>query len=121
MPSLFLAWRYLRARPRQSVVMILGLAWSGDPVTAGLAVLVAGIGAGLFATMQATLIFTLAPPEIRSRLMGVLTVCIGTAPLGFAHVGLLADWLGPQTALVVIAVEGLLASLAAWLYWPEIR
>lgn len=103
------------------LVMILGLAWSGDPVTAGLAVLVAGIGAGLFATMQATLIFTLAPPEIRSRLMGVLTVCIGTAPLGFAHVGLLADWLGPQTALVVIAVEGLLASLAAWLYWPEIR
>ena len=26
MPSLFLAWRYLRARPGQSAVMVLGLA-----------------------------------------------------------------------------------------------
>lgn len=103
------------------LVMILALALSSGPWSAGLAVLVAGYGTGFFATMQATLIFTLAPPEMRSRLMGVLTVCIGTAPLGFAHVGLLADWLGPEPALIIIAVEGLVASLAAWLYWPEIR
>lgn len=103
------------------LIMILALALSPGPWSAGLAVLVAGYGTGFFATMQATLIFTLAPPEMRSRLMGLLTVCIGTAPLGFAHVGLLADWLGPEPALLVIAVEGLVASLAAWLLWPEIR
>jgi predicted MFS family arabinose efflux permease len=113
--------RYYFGGQLACLVMILALSASGGIVSAGLAVLVAGIGAGFFATMQATLIFTLAPPEIRSRLMGVLTVCIGTAPLGFAHVGLLADWLGPAPALAIIAVEGLLASLAAWLYWPEIR
>lgn len=103
------------------LAMILALAGSPGAWSAGLSVLIAGIGAGFFSTMQATLIFTLAPPELRSRLMGVLTVCIGTAPLGFAHVGLLADWLGPEPALIVIAAEGLLASLVAWLYWPEIR
>ena len=103
------------------LTMILAFAGSLGPWSAGLAVLVAGYGAGFFSTMQATLIFTLAPPELRSRLMGVLTVCIGTAPLGFAHVGLLADWFGTEPALLIIAVEGLLASLAAWLYWPEIR
>lgn len=103
------------------LAMILVLAISPGPWSAALAVLIAGYGTGFFATMQATLIFTLAPPEMRSRLMGVLTVCIGTAPLGFAHVGFMADWLGPQTALIAIAVEGLVASLLAWLYWPEIR
>ena len=29
-----------------------------------------------------------------SRVMGVLTVCIGAGPLGMLHVGWLADWLG---------------------------
>jgi fucose permease len=80
-----------------------------------------GIGAGCFATMQSTLMLLLAPPEVRSRLMGVLSVCIGLGPLGFAHLGLMADWLGAVPAVTIMGLEGLAAFALAWLFWPEIR
>lgn len=40
-----------------------------------------GCGTAAFSAMQTALIATHAPPEIRSRLMGLLTVCIGCGPL----------------------------------------
>jgi len=58
-------------------------------------------------TMQSTLIYVLAPPEMRSRVFGVLSVCIGIGPLGFVHIGLLADWWGAQAATAAIGIEGL--------------
>ena len=39
-----------------------------------------GFGTAGFGNMQSTLMLTEAPPEMRSRLMGVVTVCIGTGP-----------------------------------------
>jgi len=103
------------------LVSVLVLASSDHAVIAGLAVLAAGFGAGAFSAMQATLIYLLSPPELRSRLLGVLSVCIGTAPLGYAHLGLLADWLGTIQALWVTGIEGLIALALAWLIWPQIR
>lgn len=41
--------------------------------------------------MQATLVYLAAPAEMRSRLLGVLSVCIGVGPVGFVALGLLAD------------------------------
>ena len=43
---------------------------------------IGGIGSAAFANMQTSLIVLHAPPHIRSRLMGLLTVCIGMGPLG---------------------------------------
>ena len=71
--------------------------------------------------MQSTLTFLGASPEMRNRAMGVLTICIGTGPIGFLHMGLLADWLGAQTAMIVVAVEGLVMLALALLVWPEAR
>ena len=70
--------------------------------------------------MQATLAFLHAAPEYRRRVMGVLTVCIGTGPLGFAHLGLMAEWFGAPMAVAIMAVEGIVALLIALLIWPEI-
>jgi hypothetical protein len=58
---------------------------------------------------------TEAPPEMRSRLMGIVTVCIGTGPLGVLAAGALAGELGPRGAVLVMAVTGLvlIAALAA--------
>ncbi|HZD25605.1 MAG TPA: MFS transporter [Alphaproteobacteria bacterium] len=100
---------------------VLGLALSPLPGLAGAAILCAGLGSGAFAAMQSTLIYLLSPPETRGRMLGLLSVCIGTAPIGFAHIGLLADWLGAPAALLVMGAEGLAALFAAWLAWPEIR
>jgi MFS family permease len=80
-----------------------------------------GFGFAGFAAMQSTITFSAAPAEMRSRVMGVLAVCIGVNPLGMLHVGFLAEWLGAALALQVIAVEGLLALLLAAACWPLLR
>ncbi|MEO6623460.1 MAG: MFS transporter [Burkholderiaceae bacterium] len=78
---------------------------------------VCGVG---FGVMQATLVYRLSPVEMRTRLLGVLSVCIGTSPIGFLYVGFLADLLTPRVATLAIALQGLLALLLTRRYWAEI-
>ena len=54
-------------------------------------------------------------------MMGVLSVCIGTGPLGFYHVGTLADWIGARDAVALIGLEGLVAAIVVSFVWPEIH
>ena len=74
-----------------------------------------GFGTAGFGNMQSTLMLTEAPPEVRSRLMGVVTVCIGTGPLGQLAIGALSDQIGPRSAVIVMAVAGL--ALTAAMVW----
>ena len=76
-----------------------------------------GIGSAAFANMQTSLIVLHAPPHIRSRLMGLLTVCIGSGPLGILLIGALADRLGPLLAVNVMATAGFVAVGAIGLVW----
>jgi MFS family permease len=100
---------------------VLGFGLSGwFPLSLGLN-LVCGITLAGFAVMQGTIMFLAARPEVRSRVMGVLTVCIGAGPLGMLHVGWLADWLGAASAVQIMAIEGLVALAAVALIWPEMR
>jgi MFS family permease len=83
--------------------------------------LICGISMGSFAVMQSTIIFLASPAQVRSRVMGLLTVAIGSAPVGMLYVGVLADWLGAAIAVALLAIQGLIAlGLAVW-YWPEMR
>ncbi|MBS0518831.1 MAG: MFS transporter [Proteobacteria bacterium] len=68
---------------------------------------VGGFGTAGFGNMQSTLMLTEAPPEMRSRLMGIVTVCIGTNPLGVLLIGAISDRIGPRDAVVVMAAMGL--------------
>jgi MFS family permease len=78
-----------------------------------LAVMIAGgFGTAGFGNMQSTLMLTEAPAEMRSRLMGIVTVCIGTGPLGILAIGVLAGELGPRGAIVTMASLGLAATVA---------
>lgn len=99
------------------------IAFAASPVpwAAGAALVAVGLGGAAFAAMQTTLVLISTPPEIRGRMMGVLLVCIGTGPIGFYHLGLLADWLGAREAVMLIGIEGLVALGAVFLLWPEIR
>ena len=67
--------------------------------------------------MQTSLIVLHAPPHIRSRLMGLLTVCIGMGPLGILLIGVLADRFGPLLAVDIMAATGLVAVSAIGLAW----
>jgi hypothetical protein len=82
--------------------------------------LVTGLAGAGFATMQATLVYLAAPPDMRSRILGVLTVCIGTGPIGFLWLGWLADRIGTHNATAVTGMLGLLAMAATWRWWKEI-
>jgi len=99
-------------------VVIFALVQS--PLLAGGALLVTGVAGAAFATMQATLVYLASPPDMRSRILGVLTVCIGTGPIGFVWLGWLADRIGSHHATAVTGVLGLLAMAATWRWWKDI-
>ena len=80
-------------------------------VAAGV-LLAIGLAGACFSAMQSTLSYLNARPEYRSRVLGVLTLCIGTGPIGFLHVGWLAETFGAPAALMITGSEGLLALLA---------
>jgi MFS family permease len=116
--------RYTQIYTVSSAAFLLGVlafalsAWF--PLSLAL-ILFCGMGIAGFAVMQSTITFLAAPAAVRSRIMGLVTVAIGAGPIGMLYVGVLADWLGASVAVVVLAIQGLLAlALAAW-YWPEMR
>jgi MFS family permease len=92
--------------------------WAG---LSGTWLLILGLGGAAFASMQPVLVISFSKPEFRSRSMGVLAVCIGTGPIGFVHLGLLADWVGAQQALAIMAIEGIVALLIVAIVWPEVE
>ena len=73
-----------------------------------------------FSVMQATLIYLSAPAEMRSRLYGVLSVCIGVGPLGFLYLGVLADTIGAPRATALSGVLGLLALAMTRRWWRQL-
>jgi MFS family permease len=74
------------------------------------ALIIGGFGTAGFGNMQSTLMLTEAPIEVRSRLMGIVTVCIGTGPLGVLLAGVLSDQIGPRGAVLAMAAAGLVAT-----------
>jgi MFS family permease len=117
-----------RDRPRQFVggsfiflfaVIVMAVApWY---LLAYAAILIGGIGTARYAILQTSLAIQDAPLAVRSRVMGMITVSIGTGPLGVLAAGVLSDAFGPPTALVAMAVLGLIAlALVRWRI-PEIR
>lgn len=93
------------------MVALIAMALSPSYWLALAALIVGGLGTAGFSNMQSTLMLTEAPIEVRSRLMGIVTVCIGTGPLGVLAAGALSDRLGPRGAVIAMASLGLAATL----------
>jgi MFS family permease len=103
------------------LVLIVAFAQIPLVASAGTALLFTGLSSAGFSIMQATLVYLAAPREMRSRIYGVLSVCIGVGPIGFLHLGLLAEWIGAPWAVTASAVEGLLAMALTHRWWRELR
>ena len=86
----------------------------------GLLLLAVGFVSAAFAAMQSALVLMNSPEKYQRQMMGVLAVCIGTAPIGFLHIGYLAELLGATTACLVAAIEGMIAMLFAFWRWPNL-
>ena len=75
---------------------------------------IGGLGTAVFSNMQTSLILTEAPPTTRSRVAGIVTMCIGTGPLGVLAIGALSEQIGPPAAILVMAGTGILALALVW-------
>lgn len=93
------------------LVTLIGMALSPSYWLAIALLVIGGFGTAGFSNMQTTLMLTEAPAEMRSRLMGIVTVCIGTGPLGVVAVGALSDHLGPRGAVLAMASVGLVTTV----------
>jgi MFS family permease len=102
------------------MVMLTVFALVPQPMIAGAALLFTGFGGAGFSIMQATLVYLAAPPEMRSRILGVLSVCIGSGPIGFIWLGLLADAIGAHWATAATGIAGLLVLAVTRPLWRAI-
>jgi MFS family permease len=100
--------------------MLPAFAWAPDAGLAGVALLLVGIGGAGFAIMQPTLIFLATPVELRSRILGLLSVCIGLGPIGFLLLGGLAELIGAPAATAAMGTAGLVALALTRPWWRHI-
>ena len=78
-----------------------------------------GIGQAGFGTMQSTITMLAAPPEMRGRMVGLMSVCIGIGtPLGGLEIGIVASMFGTAWAIAVNALVGLLLLVPALVFTP---
>ena len=94
--------------------------WMVSAAPMGLVLFCVGLMAAGFSTMQSTLIYSVAPPEMRGRLFGVLVICIGTGLIGFANIGLMGEWFGGSVAIRIVAAEGLVPLLLIGVGWRQL-
>jgi MFS family permease len=87
---------------------------------AAVALFLGGMFNAGFAVMQSTLVYRGAPVEMRARLLGVVSVCIGTAPIGFLYLGFLTEMFTPRIATVALAAQGALVVLLTRRYWHAV-
>ena len=95
-------------------------AMAPNPVLAGAALILTGMGQASFATMQATLVYLASPPEMRSRILGVLSVCVGAGPLCFIVIGMLADAIGAHWATASFGIARLVSMALTRRYWRSV-
>ena len=101
------------------LVLLPVFALAPDPPLAGSVLLLTGLANSGFSIMQATLVY-LAAPEMRSRVFGVLSVCIGVGMIGFLHLGWLAGMIGATWAIMTIGAQGLVALLLTRRWWRAV-
>ena len=103
-----------------AVYCLFAIGFSLSPLVwlSGALLLAVGFVSAAFGAMQSALVLMNAPAGFERHMMGVLSVCIGTAPIGFLHLGLLADWLGAPLACALVGAEGFAAMLFVLARWP---
>lgn len=80
-----------------------------------------GLGQACFSVMQSSIVLLSASDEMRSRVMGSLTLFIGAGPLGRLQIGALAEYFG--TPMAVSLQSGVAALSIVWVMqaFPALR
>ena len=102
-------------------VLTMGIlfVWSPWYMMAFAILILGGVGQSGFGTMQSTITMLAAPPEMRGRMVGLMSVCIGIGtPLGGLAIGLMAENFGTPWAITVNALIGLGLLLPSLIFTP---
>lgn len=93
-----------------TAVLVMGIlfVWAPWYMLAFVVLLLGGVGQSGFGTMQSTITMLAAPPDMRGRMVGLMSVCIGIGtPLGALAIGIMAENFGTPWAITVNALAGL--------------
>ena len=101
------------------LVMVILFVWSPWYALSFGLLIAGGIGQAGFGTMQSAITMLEAPREMRGRMMGLLSVCIGVGtPLGTLEIGAMAVLFSTQWALSVNAFVGVILLIPAVFFTP---
>ena len=104
------------------LVMAILFVWSPWYMLAFGVLILGGVGQAGFGTMQSTITMLSAPREMRGRMVGLMSVCIGLGtPLGALEIGIMATLFSTSWAISVNAFAGLLLLLPALAFTPLAR
>jgi predicted MFS family arabinose efflux permease len=101
-------------------LLLIGFGLSREIMSSAVLLSMLGFAGAGFGAMQSALVLLNSNDKIRARMMGVLSMCIGSGLLGFLHLGWLAAEIGPGEACVVIGIEGMIALGLTVYFWPEL-
>lgn len=85
--------------------------------TAAVGLFLIGAAAACFSASQYALVYTVAPPELRGRAAGFLSIFIGSAVIGFWNAGALFAAYSSATAMAIMAAEGMVPILILGALW----
>jgi predicted MFS family arabinose efflux permease len=80
-----------------------------------------GLSTAGFATMQATVVMLVSRSGMRGKALGVVSLAIGTSPVGSLVVGAMADRFGASVAITISASVGLGLLVVIGVLMPSIR
>ncbi|MFL2803896.1 MAG: MFS transporter [Dehalococcoidia bacterium] len=80
-----------------------------------------GLGTSGFGTMQSVIVLLVSKKEFRGRCMGLVTLCIGAAPIGSIILGLSSEMFSTSNALVINSILGLILVIISGYKMTSIR
>ena len=99
------------------LLLVLALSLHLTVGTTVAVLLMLGLASASFSATQYALIYVIAPPDMRGRATGVLSLFIGSSMFGHYHTGWLFERLGSATAMWLMAIEGTMAMLVLGILW----
>jgi hypothetical protein len=88
-------------------VLLIALSASRALAACLVLLVVLGIAESAFAAMQSTLVLLSAPERARGSVMGILSACIGSQPIGTLFIGFTTAALGVSLAFTLNAILAL--------------
>ena len=104
-----------------ALAALLMFSMSGSYLLSVALLLVLGLGASGFSTMQSSMVMLITREEMRGKALGVVSLAIGASPFGALLVGALANLRTPSFALGFNAALGIILIGLIGIFMPSLR